>query len=556
MTRKLFDLIYDLIHISTTRELEPSDYKEICELMGIEKLYYTVNVDSESYKRANGYNNSSLNVIYLYNTNRKCGFSQKYIYFYQGSEYVNAYIEFGKDVNPENIDWKLCKCFVDNVYILISREKMLKTLEFSDLHDPMTGIYNTKALAMKFTKDCAVHPENNYVFVYANVKNFKFINEKVGSFNGDVIIGLLAHELVKLVGPDEGACRIGGDNFAFYIKQENLNDFIDKMKYVRINNLQGFDNGFYDFSFRLGIIENITENFSENLDNSNTAYIVGKNIINKDVVFFNEEMSNLISYNNYVIASFPKAIFNNEFVPFFQPKVNMKTGELVGLEALCRWKRAGEIVPPVKFIPVLEKKGLIHELDIAIFSETCKCIRKWIEMGLKPPVVSVNFSKKDIFVPQIEENIVSIINSYQIDHSLLEIEITETSNVSENDRFLDFVKEIKKNGLRISIDDFGTGYSSLSLIHNINADVLKIDQSYTKKLGIDDKTEILISSIIGMANRLKLQIIAEGVETAETGKHLIELGCDYAQGYYYGKPMDFEGITEIIKNPYFEKILD
>ncbi|MBQ8970686.1 MAG: EAL domain-containing protein, partial [Lachnospiraceae bacterium] len=246
-----------------------------------------------------------------------------------------------------------------------------------------------------------------------------------------------------------------------------------------------------------------------------------------------------------IIGMFIPALKKKEFEPFFQAKVDMTTGELVGFEALCRWFHEGSLIYPDQFIPAIDSQGLIHELDMEILRLTCESIRKWKDMGLNPPPVSVNISRKNIFVPGIEEKILSIIKKSGIDSSAIEVEITETATEEEYLRLVDFINQLKQYGLRISIDDFGTGYSSLSLIHNINADVIKIDKSFVDALFTDEKSSVLVESIIQLAQRLGMKTIAEGVETAMQGMTLVGMGCKNAQGYYYSKPADFQATTEI-----------
>ena len=172
-------------------------------------------------------------------------------------------------------------------------------------------------------------------------------------------------------------------------------------------------------------------------------------------------------------------------------------------------------------------------------------------MGLTPPRVSSNFSRKNLYVPDIEEKIYSVIQENGLDSGDVEIEITESVKESDYDRLIEYVKTLKNLGIHISIDDFGTGYSSLSLIHNIDADVVKIDKSFVDEITNESKAKILIESIISIAHRLKMSVIAEGVETAEQGRALLDFGCSYAQGYYYSKPVDFETATSLISDPPF-----
>ena len=191
---------------------------------------------------------------------------------------------------------------------------------------------------------------------------------------------------------------------------------------------------------------------------------------------------------------------------------------------------------------------------MAIFRETCIAIRRWKDMGLHPPRISSNFSRKNLFVPDIEKMIYNTIHENGISVDDVEIEITESVQEAETTRLIEFVRNLKRYGLHISIDDFGTGYSSLMLIHNIDADILKIDKSFVDEIPGDHKSEVLIESIIGIARNLNMSLIAEGVETAEQGKALMRLGCMNAQGYYYSKPVDYEAATELIRCSPFRAI--
>ena len=276
--------------------------------------------------------------------------------------------------------------------------------------------------------------------------------------------------------------------------------------------------------------EDENKTFLERLNDANVACGLGKSRFKQDVVYYGEGLKNMVMQGRDIIGIFPTAVKKHEFTPFFQPKVDMKTGKLVGFEALCRWFHEDHYIYPDQFIPILDREGLIPKLDLAIFDETCKAIKRWKEMGLTPPRISSNFSRKDLFVPKIESKILKVIEENGLSTDDVEIEITESTKDVEYERLITFVKTLKENGLFISIDDFGTGYSSLSLLHNIDADVIKIDKSFTDMITADDKTAILVESIITIAQRLKMEIIAEGVETKEQGKKLVELGCNLAQG--------------------------
>lgn len=175
-------------------------------------------------------------------------------------------------------------------------------------------------------------------------------------------------------------------------------------------------------------------------------------------------------------------------------------------------------------------------------------------MGLNPPRISTNFSRKNLYVADVEEKICRVIRDCGIRTEDVEIEITESVSEDEQGRLIGFIRRLKSMGLHIAVDDFGTGYSSMALIHNIDADVLKIDKSFVDEVSEKPKSRVLIESIISLAKRLNMSVIAEGIETAEQGQELLRLGCPYAQGYYYSKPVDFDAATELIRVPSFQAI--
>ena len=385
------------------------------------------------------------------------------------------------------------------------------------------------------------------------------MNETAGAKCGDETIVKYSRMILDIADDNECICRMGGDNFAMFILKEHLSDVIKKLESVSVSRLDTAPGRSFDISAWIGIsdtTDNSNKPFNIYLDEAATACNIGKTRLKRNVVFYSEELKLMMNQGREILAIFRPAIKNREFHPFFQAKVDMRNGKLVGFEALCRWLHDGRFIYPNQFIPILDKEGLIHELDMAIFREVCASIKKWKDMGLTPPRISSNFSRKNLFVPNIENKILEVIQENEIDVSDIEIEITESVKEAETDRLIDFVKNLKGFGLHISIDDFGTGYSSLMLIHNIDADVVKIDKSFVDNIPGDRKSEVLIESIISIAKNLDMSLIAEGVETAEQGQELLKLGCPNAQGYYYSKPVDFDAATEIIRTPPYRSITE
>ena len=399
-------------------------------------------------------------------------------------------------------------------------------------------------------------PAANYAVIFANLRNYKYINQTAGVRTGDELMVKFAHTVMDYAKADECVCRMGGDNYVMLIKKENLQDVIQRLDTIKIGGLASAPGKEFTLSPWLGIapIEDDGITINVRVEQASVACSLGKHQLKRSVVYYDNDLAAMMKRAREITAMFRPAVASHEFTPFFQPKVNMLTGELVGLEALCRWKHDGSYIYPDRFIPVLDRQGLIHDLDMTILDETCAAIRRWLDMGLTPPRVSFNISRKNLFVPDIEHKILDIIQKHGISTDALEIEITETAKEDEIDRLKGFLAILKQNGLQIAIDDFGTGYSSLSLIHSISADVIKIDKSFVSALRLDNKSGILVETIIQIAERLEMDVIAEGVETADEGRALINMGCCNAQGYYYSRPVDFDSVTGIIRKNHFEPI--
>ncbi|MBQ7563559.1 MAG: EAL domain-containing protein [Lachnospiraceae bacterium] len=561
LTGEIEKAISGLFAKAAQKDLTNEDYEELCRSAGVSRMYYDMTLENDTQYRdmATGMLVTSEvekdNAVILYDDGNETELVKKYTYYYEGNEYVHAYVAFKKGVKEEDLNQECFQFLSDVVYMLVSRQNMRLMLDFAETHDAQTGIPNGSYLGRFYYQCIHRYPENRYLVIFINLHNFKFLNKQGGTRTGDEGIVRYARTLYGMMEKDEGVCRLGGDNFVLFIKKQNLDRMIENLHGITIENLESAHGKDFTISAWIGISrDNMQEPFGQRLEQANIACILGKNRLKQTVVFYTEELAHMMDRTKQIIGMFHPAIANREFKPYFQAKVDMTTGKLVGFEALCRWLHEGNLIYPDQFIPALDSQGLIHELDMEILRLTCESIRKWKDLGLNPPPVSVNLSRKNIFVPHIEDKILSIIKENGIDTSSIEVEITETATEEEYLRLVDFINQLKQYGLLISIDDFGTGYSSLSLIHNINADVIKIDKSFVDALFTDEKSSVLVESIITLADRLGMKTIAEGVETAMQGMTLVGMGCKNAQGYYYSKPADYEATTEILKKPPYKPI--
>ncbi len=559
---KINNALKKLSNKATSAFLKSEDYAELCQSVNVCKMYYDIDLGYERYidprtRKLVIADNFVDNKIILYDEGKKTDLTLKYTYFYDTVEYVHAYIEFPEGITKDELKLDIYDFLADQIFLLVSRQNCRIMLDYAENYDIQTSVPNVGYLYKFYAQQMTKAAPDKYCVIFSNLRNFKYINETGGTRTGDEVLIKFAHALVSYVDDDECVCRMGGDNFVMLIKQKNLDKFIEKLECWEITGINSAPDKTFDITAWMGITRLTTDDvpIRVRIEQSSIACSFGKHQLKKRVVFYDEQLAGMLRHSREITALFHPAVAKHEFTPFFQPKVNMLTGELIGMEALCRWKHDGKYIFPDQFIPILDQQGLTHELDMAILNETCRAIKKWLDMGLNPPRVSFNISRKNLFIPHIEEIILDIIKSNNVSTDRLEIEITETAKEDEIDRLISFLATLKKNGLQIAIDDFGTGYSSLSLIHNINADIIKIDKSFISALDSNSKSSVLVKTIIQIADRLDMDVIAEGVETADEGKALIDMGCINAQGYYYSKPVDFDSITEIIKNNGFSPIL-
>ncbi len=564
LTEELADMIRELLGKAVSKTLTNEDYRPLCEKMQAARMYYDIDLGGEGRYRNQQTRRLAIpgqekdGVIILFDGGKPSGDTLIFTYYYEGElEYAHAYLELIEGVPRDSIDHKLYNLLSDIIYLLVSRDNMRYMLTFAETVDAQTGIPNSVFIGNKFEKMTKTTPAENYAVLCLNLQNFKYVNEVGASEAGDEVIIKYAHKIVDFARPDECVARLGGDNFTMFIRKERVNDMTERLRTVKIGDLESVPGRSFDLSAWIGIsmpVPNDHRPFGARLSEAALACNAGKARLKHNVVFYSEELRMMMNRGREIMSMFYPAVRGHEFLPFFQPKVDMRTGELIGFEALCRWIHDEKFIYPDQFIPVLEKEGLIHELDMLIFRETCIAIKQWKEMGLNPPRISSNFSRRNLFVPDIEDKICQTIEDCDIDVNDVEIEITESVQETETTRLIEFVRTLKERGLHISIDDFGTGYSSLMLIHNIDADTIKIDKSFVDKIGRSHKSDILIGSVVDIANNLEMTPIAEGVETAEQGRELMKLGCNITQGYYYSKPVGFDAATGFIRRGGFDPI--
>ncbi|MFI3176752.1 MAG: EAL domain-containing protein, partial [Eubacteriales bacterium] len=281
-------------------------------------------------------------------------------------------------------------------------------------------------------------------------------------------------------------------------------------------------------------IHNRMESVTQMIDGATIARNAGKQILGYTITEYTEEMREERRNKNHVVQTMNEGIQNKEFIMYYQPKINLNTGHIVGAEALVRWVQGGKLIPPDCFIPIFEKNGFIEELDYYVFEEVCAFINRQKGMA---PIISVNLSWITVGKDNLIQRLEAILEKYQVKPIQIDLEITESAFVDQFEDSLSRLEHLRSLGFTISMDDFGAGISSLNRLKEIPLDIMKIDRGFVMDSLENKKGKIIIENVIQMGKKLNLETVAEGIETKEQLEFLRDMGCDVGQGYYYARPL-------------------
>ena len=380
-----------------------------------------------------------------------------------------------------------------------------------------------------------------YSLISIDFANFKYFNEIYGFENGDSILEEFASFVAKRNPRVIAACRDYADNFIIFamVKSEQYliqnitnytNSFVkNQMERYPACRLEVY-NGIY-------IITNPKIDILQAVDNARLAKKILKEKKTSGTLVFKAEMKQKRMQDAFVLHAIEEALKLKTFLVYLQPKFSLETGNLVGIEALARWeKENGEIVTPNEFILPLEQSGKIVYLDFYMFECVLKQMQEWKQKGYPLVPISVNFSRQHIKKEGLVERLVELQQEYQVDASLLEIEITESAFIEDQQALIQLMTEIKNKGFGISIDDFGTGYSSLSMLTKLPADIVKLDKEFLSYSEADN-TKKMLQNVICLIKDNNMKVLCEGIEEKEEMEFLRQAGCDMGQGYYFSRPI-------------------
>ena len=376
-----------------------------------------------------------------------------------------------------------------------------------------------------------------------NLRHFSLINQEIGRDGGDIVIKNYFALIKDFLGEKGLICRVGGDIFSAVFRT-------DLLKFV-LQIMNGFPVVYDEKNEKRVLVSacvgiyTIPEDFvftrpDDILAKTFTALQDAKLEFNGTVIYYTERTHVEKEKMMRVRRFFNDALDNDEFKAFYQPKVNILTGKIVGAEALCRWVIGDKTVPPVDFVPVLEQNTDICRLDFRMLDLVCKDIKRWLKEGRSIIKVSVNLSRKHLFDADLIEHLLKIIDDNKVPHKYIEFELTETTTDVEFGVLKRIATGLGEAGISIAVDDFGVGYSSLNLIREIPWDVMKLDRCFIPSEENYGVTELMFRHVVAMAQAMGLECVAEGVETVRQLELLKENECRIAQGFYFDKPLPVE----------------
>lgn len=434
--------------------------------------------------------------------------------------------------------------------IMLQHAKGKELIHFMLHHDLLTGLYNRKALFnnMDLEIEKAKFGDYEIAILYIDLDRFKLFNDSMGYFMGDMLLRSVGERLLSIENSDYSVYRISGDNYVIILPRINQDIAVLFATKVYASFYEPFEINGQDYFVTpsIGISIYPFDGFdSETLiRKADGALYQVKASGRGHFQFYSNALHEHLPSVFMMEAKLRRALERNELSIYFQPQIDLTTGEITSFEALLRWHNSVlGFVSPAEFIPLAEDTGLIIPIGEWVIEEVCRVIQLWNEKGYEPVKIAVNLSPKQFLQPSLQDVIHSLLNKYNINPAMLEIEITEGA-MQDTSETLKMLNKLKWLGVSISVDDFGTGYSSLSYLKQFPLDTLKIDRSFVREVLSDRKDAAIITTIIYLAHSLGLEVIAEGVETEEQADFLRSVKCEKAQGFYYSKPLPISEIEE------------
>lgn len=411
------------------------------------------------------------------------------------------------------------------------------------MYDRLTGLYSREYFYQKVQERLNESTGTSYAIVCSNVENFKVYNDIFGIRAGDEVLRHIADLFREMMGENGLCARYGADRFMCLMRQEKLPEWM--RGHASSDKLPGLNNielkwGVYKISDRTVPVEKMCDR----------AFLVADSIkgrYNQRIGVYDDVLRDKLLREQAITESMETALAEGQFSVYLQPKYWLQDNTMAGAEALARWIHPElGFMNPGEFIPLFEKNGFITKLDRYVWEQTCKKLQQWRLLGYPDIPVSVNVSRADVYQEDLPETMSKLVAQYGIEPRQLHLELTESAYTENPNQIIAVVDELRSRGFVIEMDDFGSGYSSLNMLNQVHFDILKLDMKFIQTETAKPGEMSIMRFVVNLAKWLNLSTVAEGVETKAQLERLRDVGCDYAQGYFFSRPLPI---------PEFEKLL-
>jgi diguanylate cyclase (GGDEF)-like protein len=434
-----------------------------------------------------------------------------------------------------------------DISLFINHQEELKKIAY---YDRLTGLLNWHGFRLEVQKHIENNPNVSFTLLYLDIDDFKNINDFYGYGIGDKLLIEISRSITKKLTDHTYLANLGGDGFGFLIEtveQERVLKFIEST-YTVLGSIKAIEKRQIEVSACIGLAQypKDAKGFDELMQCADEAMFDAKNKGKNTFVFFSDELHHAHLQKIDLTSTLRKAVDKNELFMMYQPIYDLKTKEIISLEALLRWRPYGkELVSPDLFIPLAETSGLIGKIELWVFEEVFKQIVAWRQIRSRHIPIAINLSSKGLTNDVFIEQVIQLMKRYDIKAGEVEIEITETSLIEHQEAALASLRLLSGYGIKILLDDFGKGYSSLTYLVSLPIDLIKIDRGFTQKIHSSQEIDSVITTIIDLAHSIHLLVIAEGIEYENQADFLSLKGADYGQGYllhYPSLPKDLEDL--------------
>lgn len=412
-------------------------------------------------------------------------------------------------------------------------------------YDRLTGLYSKEFFYRKVRERLDENPDKEYTIVCTNIENFKLYNDSFGREAGDRLLREGAANMMLRFGEDGICGRYSADRFMCLMERnQEKSDRESFFSEAYSEHSKNVDNvvvkwGVYEIIDRSVPVEQMCDRALLAADSIKGQY-------NQFYAVYDDNLRGKLLREKAIADVMETALAKEQFIVYLQPKYSLSDNRMVGAEALVRWIHPEwGFMSPGEFIPLFEKNGFIPCLDRYVWEKVCVYLHDWKEKGYPVVPISVNVSRADVYQSHLVDTLSGLVQKYGIDPACLHLEITESAYTDNPDQIISTVEELHRRGFVIEMDDFGSGYSSLNMLSQMTLDILKLDMKFIQNELAKPAEQSILNDIISMAHRMRLRVVAEGVETKEQTERLQAVGCDYVQGYYFARPMpvkEFEAL--------------